>query len=165
MKVEVALQRLQEILPLAERRGRLAAPVAAAHREILRTFAERGRLPTAREVAAAAGAGALAELARNDLVVLGADGEITGAYPMTTAETPHRVRVNGHALYAMCALDALAVAPMFGAEVETRSACHVTGAPIRVVQRGEAVTAADPPESLHVGVRWGPVGGTAAGSL
>lgn len=74
VEVEAALRQLRESLPLAERQRRLAAPVAAAPRAILRSFAEQGRPPTAREVLATAGIRALAELARNDLVALGTDG-------------------------------------------------------------------------------------------
>lgn len=165
MEIETALRRLREILPLDERQRRLSAPVAEAHRAILRAFGAQGRPPTTQEIEAVGGAQALTELARNDLVVLGAHGEVVCAYPLTTATTPHRVRVNGRDLHAMCALDALAVAPLYGAAVEVSSVCHVTGAPIRITQKGDDLVAVDPPEGIQVGVRWGPVGATASGSL
>jgi mercuric reductase len=165
VEIDEALGRLRALLPLAERQARLPGPVAEAHRAILRSFAERGRPLGAQEVAAVGGPGALAELARNDLVVLGTEGEVVGAYPVTTADTPHGLRLHGHALHAMCALDALAVAPLFDAEVEILSRCHVTGTPIRLVQRGDDLMAATPSDRVRVGIRWGPVGSTASGSL
>jgi hypothetical protein len=116
-------------------------------------------------VAAAGGPGALAELARNDLVVLATQGEVVGAYPLTTAETPHGLRVHGHALHAMCALDAPAVRPLCDAEAQIRSRCHVTGTPIRAVQGGDDPIAASPSDRVRVEVRWGPVAVTDSGSL
>ncbi len=32
---------------------------------------------------------------------------------MTMEETPHRIRIEEHRFYAMCALDALSIGPMF----------------------------------------------------
>ena len=42
------------------------------------------------------------------------------AYPFSGRPTPHRVRfADGHEVHAMCALDALGVAPMFGEQIES----------------------------------------------
>jgi len=57
---------------------------------------------------------ALATLERDDLVHLGGDGEIAVAYPFSAQPTAHRVKLaNEHEAYAMCAIDALGIAPMF----------------------------------------------------
>jgi hypothetical protein len=62
---------------------------------------------------------ALATLAREDLVHRGADDEITVAYPFSGRPTAHRVRFpGGHEVEAMCAIDALGIAPMFGEPIE-----------------------------------------------
>jgi hypothetical protein len=50
---------------------------------------------------------------REDLVHRGSDGEITVAYPFSGRPTGHRVRFSdGHEVDAMCAINALGVAPI-----------------------------------------------------
>ena len=76
---------------------------------------------------------ALATLAREDLVCLGPDGEIAVAYPFSGRPTAHRVRLRrGHEAYAMCAIDALGIAPMLGEEIEIFSSDPLTGEEIEV---------------------------------
>jgi mercuric reductase len=91
----------------------------------------------------------------NDLVVLDAKGgEVVGAYPLTTEETPHQVTVAGHTLYAMCAVDALAVGAMFRTEALIQSRCHVTGDRISIHQKEREILEALPSADVRVGVRW-----------
>lgn len=169
-RVEVALDRLNGKLPLAGRQRTLRPEWISLHRAILQSLYDRGRAP-AREDPAWLLAGtnlreALAELAARDLVVLSLDGlEVLGAYPMTTEPTPHRLAIGDRAVNAMCALDALSVAPMFGGELEIRSECRVTGEPVTIRQREEAILDASP-STVLVGIRCQRTcGGPAAHSL
>src|SRR5262249_23710862 len=74
----------------------------------------------------------LETLAREDLVHRGSDGEIIVAYPFSGRPTAHRVRFpGGHEVDAMCALDALGTAPMFGEPVEVESRDPMSGEAIR----------------------------------
>ena len=119
MDNQIALQKLNQLLPLAERQAALPAPLTELHRAVLHSFVNRGRPLTRTEIKqqwlGLDASQALTRLAGDDLIVLAADTqEIIGAYPLTLEETPHHVRVNGHTLRAMCALDALAVSPLFG---------------------------------------------------
>ena len=139
------------------------------HRTVIQSLVTRGQPPSRAEMAALAGEGhvdaALALLGADDLIVLSADQrEILGAYPVTSEITPHEMLVNGHRIYGMCALDSLAVAPMFDCRVEIRSHCRVTGAAVQVEQNGEHILEADP-TTARVGVRWQPPSGSAAHSL
>jgi hypothetical protein len=102
------------------RRSRLSDSERALYFWILRRFAEHGR-PTREELGKKAEQfglelelePALAMLRRDDLVHLGGDGEITVAYPFSGVPTAHRVRfANGQEAFAMCAIDALGIAPM-----------------------------------------------------
>lgn len=80
-------------------------------------------------------------LAHKDLVHLDADGEIAVAYPFSGRSTGHRVLFpSGHETHAMCAIDALGVAPMFNQTIEIRSRDPLTGVPIhgRVAPTGDA---------------------------
>jgi mercuric reductase len=170
-----ALQRLHDLLPLKERQESLDRPMLELHRAILRSLVEQGRPLTRAEIAKKLGSDDAAARAvailgsydlivrnplrvrdteTNALVVLDAKGgDVVGAYPITTEETPHKVSVNGNKLYAMCAVDALSVGVMFNTETLIQSNCHVTGAPVTIRQRGKEVLEANPPD-VRVGVRW-----------
>ena len=114
------------------RRARLSEAERELYFWILRRFATDGH-PSRIEVSAAAEHlglepdGALETLAREDLVHRGADGEIAVAYPFSGRPTSHRVRFpGGHEVDAMCAIDALGIAPMFGEAIEIESRDPVT---------------------------------------
>jgi hypothetical protein len=122
-------------------RGRLAPAAGglrAVQQAVLRSFAATGRPPASGVLEAAAVFGAaacdvLAELAREDFLVLDGVGQIRAAYPFSTAPTRHRVRIGGQAeVYAMCAIDALGIPPMLAADAVISSAEPATGAPITV---------------------------------
>lgn len=94
------------------------------------------------------------DAATDALVVLDAKGgDVLGAYPMTTEETAHKVTANGNTLYAMCALDAVTVAPMFNVETKVQSRCHVTGTAVSIRQKGKEILEASPSD-VRIGVRW-----------
>jgi len=104
---------------------------------ILRYFRTAGR-PRATELHEAAerlgmdAELALETLASEDLVHRGADGEITVAYPFSGCRTAHRARFpGGHEADAMCAIDALGIAPMFGEPIEIDSYDPTSGDEIR----------------------------------
>lgn len=120
------------------RRARLTDPERELYFWILRRFASSGR-PTSSEIRERAAQlqveveNALATLAREDLVHRGSDGEITVAYPFSGPPTAHRVRFpDGHDAYAMCAIDALGIAPMLGEPIEIASRDPLTGEQITV---------------------------------
>jgi hypothetical protein len=76
---------------------------------------------------------ALAVLAREDLVHLDRDGELAVAYPFSGRPTAHTVRFeSGNEVAAMCAIDALGVAPMLNERIEVASQDPLTGDAIRV---------------------------------
>ena len=154
-----AVQRLNEQLPLKARQQALPPGLSNAHRATLTSLAEQGRPPSRKELSELLDGddvdAALTRLANDDLVVLNATGsEIVGAYPMTTEDTPHHLKVNRQPVNAMCALDALSVGPMFNAEVEISSRCHVTGTTISIHMQGETLQEVSPSPDVHVGVRW-----------
>ena len=100
---------------------------------ILRRFASDGR-PSSGEARAAADQlrldadEALATLSREDLMHRGNDGAITVAYPFSGRPTAHRVRFpTGHEVEAMCAIDALGIAPMFGQRIDIESHDPISG--------------------------------------
>ena len=97
-------------------------------RRILRLFAERGGpIP----LAALPGASdALAALDGDDLIRIRA-GQIDLAYPFSAAPTSFALRLpGGRERFAVCAIDALGVAPMLGESVHIASVCHHCHAPL-----------------------------------
>jgi Alkylmercury lyase len=115
------------------RRARLMDSERELYFWILRHFRTAGR-PSSKEVREAAmrlGIDAeqgLATLAREDLVHRGSDAEITVAYPFSGQPTAHRVRFAGEQeVDAMCAIDALGIAPLFGEPIKVASRDPLSG--------------------------------------
>lgn len=150
------LVELSALLPLPERRAALAPEVATVHRAVLDSFVTTGR-PGSHDPAA------VAALADEDLVVVGSDGSISGAYPFTLTETDHTVTVGGVMVHAMCSLDAIAVSPAFDVEATVGSRCAVTDVSVEIRMAGSDVVAS--PDSVHIGIRWQAVQSCAASSL
>lgn len=93
-------------------------------------------------------------LKQSDLVVFNDDGEPIGAYPFTMEEREHKLAVNGHQVHCMCALDALAVSPMFDMALEIKSMCRVSGEAITLKQKGFEILNAHEVEDLFFGINW-----------
>jgi hypothetical protein len=88
---------------------------------------------------------ALAVLAREDLVHVDARGRPLVAYPFSATPRGHRVRIDGQRwVEAMCAIDALGIAPMLGLPIEIYSRDPLCG--------GEIWVRLDP----HEGAWWEP---------
>lgn len=169
MNEKQALFRLNALLPLAERQAALDAPLQRLHRNTLKLFVELGRAPRSDELAADtrinAVRAALERLRDNDLIVLDRDGEVTGAYPFSAEATPHRVLVDDREVHAMCAVDALAISPMFHLPVVIESRCHVSEQAIRLCQNGASIDPQRSSQGVYVGIGWRSPGCCAAHSL
>ncbi len=162
-KVESALNRLNAVLPLKERQDNCRPEIKTLHQAILCSFVENGRSLSRAEMAQQVSdvAEAITILQSNDMVVFGADGEPIGAYPFTMAAREHQIQVNGHQVHAMCALDALAISPMFGLVTEINSQCRVTGEPVHIRQAGETIENMDESGGVYFGIVWGAAEGGA----
>lgn len=156
-KIETALNRLIGVLPLKEKQESCGAEIKQLHKKVLRSFVEKGRILTKKEMAEQVRniEEAVKVLKLNDMVVFSEAGDPVGAYPFTMEAREHKVRVNGHEVHAMCALDALAVSPMFGMRTQISSVCRVTGHPVFIEQSGKTI--ANPKEAgdLRFGIVWG----------
>lgn len=170
MAIDEAVRRLQDLLPLRERQRQLDSELQGVHRAILSSLAATGSPLTSTDIANMLSdrdaTSALARLRGLDLITTDPESaEPTGAYPMTTEITPHKISVNGHDIHAMCAVDALAVSPMFGVETRIDSQCDVTQCPVHLRQRGMEILDADPSAELRVGIHWQDPSDCAAHSL
>jgi hypothetical protein len=81
----------------------------------------------------------------------GSDGEIAVAYPFSGRPTAHRVRFRtGHEVDAMCAIDALGIAPMLGQPIDVESRDPVSGEQIRATVTPEATVEWSPESAVVV---------------
>jgi len=126
---------------IEQRWAGLSDDEARVHRAVLTAFAEAGAAPTATHLAATTGlaravvVASLASLAERDVLVGDDDGRIIGAYPFSAHSRGHRVRLDGRAVEAMCAIDALGIGAMLGVDSTIASACAQCGAPIHIATR------------------------------
>lgn len=112
---------------------------AMVHRAILREFAATGAAPTVEDLSAILGDGGraladvLSALHQIDAIRLAPDGQIAVAYPFSVPPTRHRVRIaNRVDVFAMCAIDALGIAPMLQADTLISSEDASSGEPVTV---------------------------------
>lgn len=156
-KLENALKRLNAILPLKKSQDKCAPEVKELHQHMLRSFVTRGRILSKAEMAQWVSdvPEAINVLSKHDMVTFSESGEPVGAYPFTMMEREHKVRVNEHQIHAMCALDALAIGPMFEEATEITSQCRVTGDPVKIQMSGETILNLAEVRDIHFGIAWG----------
>lgn len=127
---------------------RLEAAEDTVWRTTLQLYGASGRAPSVSDIAVGSGippnrvADILCRLQSHDLVALDqTSNRIRLAYPFTESVTGHRVELNGHFLYALCAIDALGVADMYDADTAISSPCVHCGEAIRArtAYKGSAV--------------------------
>ncbi|MFF2611758.1 organomercurial lyase [Kitasatospora sp. NPDC058046] len=146
-------------------RGRLAPAergLRAVQQAVLRSFATTGTPPETADLERAAepfGVPAeqvLAELAAEDFLTLDQAGQIQAAYPFSATETEHAVHIaGGPQVWSMCAIDALGIPTMLGADAVITSTDPVTGHPIRVEFTGGATTWQPASAVVYYGARSG----------
>ena len=70
---------------------------------------------------------------------------VVAAYPLSVRPSPHRVTLKtGEQAFALCAIDALGVAPLFGVRMTAEAACPQCGKAIRIVLRPGAIVSYEP---------------------
>lgn len=141
-EVAAAVKRLDSILPLQSGLLSLDSDEAGLYCTILNSYIQNGRTLTRAEATSLIddADSALRNIARHKLIVLDAGGNPSGAYPFTSEEREHRIAINGVTVHCMCALDALAVSPMFNLPAEISSQCRVTGRKVTLLQDGHNFT-------------------------
>jgi mercuric reductase len=154
-EVNSALKRLDSILPLLSGLKSLNGDDATLYCKLLNSYVQQGRTLTREEVGAFVGnpEQTLNNIVASKLIVLDADGNPAGAYPFTSEEREHKVRINAVTAHCMCALDALAVSPMFNTPTVIDSQCRSTGVRIHIEQSGTTFTSGT--LDAWFGINWG----------
>lgn len=152
--VAEAVDRLGHILPLVDNQKALDKPLQDLHKAILRAYVEKGHTLSCEEMAQQVDDidAAVDLLKQKDLVLFDNHGEPTGAYPFTMEKREHQITVNGYTVHCMCALDALAVSPMFNLPTEITSCCYVTSEPIHIRQHGSIINGNA--QNIYFGINW-----------
>jgi hypothetical protein len=137
---------------------RLNVAESTLYRWILRHFADAGA-PSADETRAEASRLGLDfeqtrnKLAAEDLIHFDSGGEVAVAYPFSGRATAHRVVIDGHSVFAMCAIDALGIAPMLRKPILVTSLDPVTEAEITVWLQPDGTGTGQPTEAAVVAGR------------
>ncbi len=149
----------EERLRIASVHSRCTAEQKPLRLAILDAMVERGGPVRPEEVAASVAmepdraARLTAQMAAAHVVVLGPEGEVRFAYPVSGAETVHRVTLaDGRTFSAMCVIDAMGCAYTFGCDVDVVSRCHHCGAEVRIAVRSGEVAEVVPEDARVVHV-------------
>lgn len=155
-KIKNAVDHLNKLLPLAERQKQLNPETADVYLKILNSYVEIGRTLNKKEIASLTNnvEKTINTLRSNDMVVFDENDEPAGAYPFTMEEREHKVKINNHIVHCMCALDALAVSPMFNLKTTIDSRCHITDDKILIEQFDQEVLDKTLNKDVHFGISW-----------
>jgi len=149
MSIQLALDKLNTLLPLKKRQQLLPPELQLLHRKILLNFAHSGQALMVDNKED------LKILNKNDLIVLDEKtNEISGAYPFSLKKTAHHVFLADAELYAMCAFDAVSIAPVFGVSTKINSHCHITKYKIEIQQDAVTIRRFKPIPDIHIAIKW-----------
>ena len=147
------------------RRGRRAPAeggLRAVQQAMLRAVAGSGSPPGLDDLDRAArpfgrpGCDVLAELAAQDYLSLDAPDRARALYPFSAVPSRHRVRIqDGPTVWAMCAVDALGIAPMLDRPVIIETDDPITTEPIRIHCEPAAANGDPPHPVVYLGARCG----------
>lgn len=160
MHIDAALQKLNSLLPLKKRQDALNPYLKSLYREIILSLAHTGQAPAVTDVLS------MIKLDQDDLIIYDAtNNEIAGAYPFSLKQTSHRIILDESELFAMCAFDAVAIAPVYGVSVEIRSQCYITKDEISIKQNANEIVSMKPGNDICIGIKWQSAGTCAAENL
>jgi alkylmercury lyase len=74
-------------------------------------------------------------------------GRILASHGLSLVETPHRLRVDGRALYTWCAWDTLFLPELIGRPAQIESTCPTTGEPVSLRVGPEGPSEISPPDA------------------
>lgn len=156
MKVERAVGRLANILPIKKSLDSMQHQSAEIYLAVINSFFEKGRAPFNHELEMInQNAGeSIKKLAQQDMLTLDDKGHVKGCYPFTMENRVHRISISGYNVQAMCALDALAPSAMFECPSVVLSECEVSKEPVRIELENQNILNPDEVSELHFGINW-----------
>lgn len=155
-KIERALNYLNDVLPLKKRQDRCENQIKLLYQKILLSFITTGRILSKFEMTKYVSnvEDAIQVLEENEMLIISENGDPIGAYPFTMEERENIVCVNGFQINAMCALDALAISPMYDVDVQIHTQCRITNIPIYLEQSGANIVNLNGTGDICVCIAW-----------
>jgi len=155
-KVVNAVERLNKILPLVQHKQNLSNELADVYLNILHSYFEKGKTMSRDDIAQQVFDidECINTLKNIDMVVFDSNDNPVGAYPFTMEQREHEVTVNAYKVHCMCALDALAVSPVFELDTVIHSSCHVMKAPVSIRQHKLEILNTDDNSDVLFGISW-----------
>lgn len=129
----------------------ISPPAHQLYRALIDTLLATGTLPDDAALATATGLGdAQARAALDELVAADWAGRDEGdalvaLYPFSIVPTATTGQLDGAERHAMCAIDALGIAPMLGQTTTIRSTCPVSDTPLTLTVTPDGIQAHEPP--------------------
>ena len=103
----------------------------------------------------------LKELIAKDIIHTNINNDIVSLYPVATAETMHRVKLeDGRQFYTMCAIDSLGCSSTFNQDCEIFSICKDTNESVYIKISEQKIIKATPTTDLYVNYFDGVVSGS-----
>ena len=138
-------------------RATLVSPAArVVYRVLVGELLTNGQIATPQAIAWQSGLAieeipdAPAELSSADWIGRVTGGEIVAIYPFSPTPTPIVVQIDRTERYAMCAVDALGIAPMLGQPVQIRANCPTCQAAIQIAVRPDRIALRHPPSTVVI---------------
>lgn len=165
-KILQAVNDLNKVLPLVERQKNLDSESKKVYRLILDSYIKRGRTLNKSEITGLVdnSEAVIYALHKNGLVVFDKNNEPVGAYPFTMEQRDFKVKVNGYIVHAMCALDALAISPMFNIKTCISASCVVSGDSLYIEQLDQTVLTREKNKNIYFGINWNAANGSCCAS-
>ena len=162
-KIDIAIERLEQNLPIRHNQTRLPKALRQLHQSILCYCLQHGKAPVAGDFDPVQDWDSSVErLAAEHIIVLDDRGEITGAYPFVNAARNFRVISEYGPVNSMCAFDALAISSMFGLPTRIESHCHVSNSNIVIEQNGEDISVIEPQIPVFAAINWAAAAGASS---
>ena len=142
---------LAEVINILKERRPVLTPEAAAFSRLILLLLAQGQPVTPERLAEVSGQPI--EMIRAHFAAMhkgGCDFDDRGALvgnALTLTPTPHRFRVNGHELYAWCALDTLFLPALIDQTAEIASTCPQTGESVQLTVSPDGIVEFSPAET------------------
>lgn len=131
---------------------RISSQAHQLYRLLIDSLLDRGTLPEPPELAGqlnlspGAVEALTGELADRDWIGVDSDGAIVAMYPFSPTPTGITVRIDDLERDAMCALDALGIAPMLRRTIDIRTDCGLSGEPLAITVTPTGISSTTPAE-------------------
>lgn len=155
LKITIAIERLEQNLPIRLHQLKLPEELRQLHKDILRHYLDFGSAPQLKDINYLGDwLTAIHRLAAEQIIVIDEAGAISAAYPFNNEARGFKVISDHSETNAMCAFDALAISSMFDLPTQIESHCRVSGDRIFITQNDKDLTVNKPNTMVFAAIDW-----------